>query len=94
MTFKDHQCSVHGFHSPRPNDMDVHHVVPKSWGGPDVAANRIQVCQTGHHNVHELLAAYLRAGGKPSWLVLRRYGPGERAVAAEGWANRPPPVAG
>lgn len=79
-------CRAHGFHSPRPNYSELHHILPMSWGGPDVADNRIAICPTGHANVHRLLDA-LRRGGD---VDLRGWGPGERALGMRGfeeWRN-------
>ena len=78
-------CSVHRRHSPRSHVNEVHHVWPRGDGGPDLAANRVVVCATGHNSVHALLDAYRRAHGDPGWRVRRRFTRGERALAETGW---------
>jgi hypothetical protein len=50
-------CVLHAYHSPEVVSFDVHHVIPISMGGPDIATNRIIVCPTGHRNVHTLIHA-------------------------------------
>jgi 5-methylcytosine-specific restriction endonuclease McrA len=42
-------------HSPVPLAFQVHHVLPKSWGGPDVKTNKVTICGTCHDNVHHAL---------------------------------------
>lgn len=79
-------CSVHRYHSPRPQESDLHHVWPLSWGGPDDDDNIIPVCQTGHANVHRLLTAYRLGDGFVPWEILKQFGPGERALALKGWS--------
>lgn len=37
--------------------MHTHHVQPLGMGGPNLASNRVEVCPTGHANVHAVLAA-------------------------------------
>jgi hypothetical protein len=77
-------CVAHQFHSPRPQGFEEHHVFPKGWGGPE-NGKTVVLCSTGHSNVHYLLEEYQDAGQTPSWEVRRSFGPGERAIAAQGW---------
>lgn len=81
----DVTCACVTAHSPVPVDVEVHHVLPLSWGGPDTAANRTPICPTAHSSVHWLLRAYQRAGGTPSWEVRRRVSPFVRSLAQRGW---------
>lgn len=81
-------CSCVATHVPRPAELHIHHVVPLSWGGPDIATNETWLCPTAHVNVHELLAAYKRANGLPAWEVRRRFSAFTRALAERGWAER------
>jgi len=78
-------CAVHRYHSPRPHLTESHHVWPLGMGGPDVAANRVEVCATGHFNIHELLRALCKASGSLPWATLRRFGRAERALARSGY---------
>lgn len=50
----DH-CVVHGQHRPVVRETELHHVWPKGMGGPDVKANKIAICPTGHANVHRAM---------------------------------------
>jgi hypothetical protein len=58
-------CACVERHSPRPYLVDVHHVWPKSWGGPNIAENRTVLCPTAHVDVHVLLDAWRKAGARP-----------------------------
>jgi hypothetical protein len=78
-------CQLHTNHAPASHVNDVHHIWPRGDGGPNVAANRVVCCPTGHYNIHFLLDAYRKAGGDPGWPVRRRYTAKEREYAALGW---------
>jgi hypothetical protein len=79
-------CQVHHSHNPRSHVNQIHHVWPVDDGGPDVPENRIPVCATGHHNIHDLLDEYRAATeGKVPHEVLRTYSRRERELAALGW---------
>jgi len=68
---------------------DTHHILPRSWGGPDVASNRVEICPTSHRQIHRLLDAYVTAGAKPAASVLAMYNDLTRALAAQAWDQRP-----
>lgn len=75
-------CAVHRTHTPKPLGVVVHHVQPKAMGGPDVEANRVTVCPTGHLNIHRLLDDLLASDGK----TMRRGGTRlERSLARRGY---------
>jgi hypothetical protein len=80
-------------HSPSGYVLVVHHILPRSWGGPDVPSNRQEVCSNTHDATHRLLDDYVRyhrAGlGEPPWEHRRRFNPLARAMAAAGWEQRP-----
>lgn len=83
-------CSAHRTHLPSIRignsfTVEEHHIWPLGHDGPDVAANRVWLCPTGHSRVHELLTAWLAAGGRPSWKVLVWYGQAERELARRGY---------
>lgn len=80
-------CSVHDYHSPRPQLLDLHHVIPVSWGGAVGLSNETHICPTGHRNVHALLDAWVAAKGEPSWEIRRSYGLRERDLAAAGYSE-------
>jgi hypothetical protein len=77
-------CQAHLYHAPEPDYQELHHVLPLGWGG-DPKGLVWALCPTGHANVHRLLDAYRKYGGRPPWNIERRYGPVDRALAAEGW---------
>lgn len=52
-----HTCCLHDRHTPRPLKLVVHHAWPRGLGGPDEDENRFPVCDTGHRNIHVVLAA-------------------------------------
>lgn len=76
---------MHTTHQPKSHVNEVHHVWPLGDGGPNIAANRVVACATGHNNIHALVDAYRRAGGDPGWETRRRYARLERHYAAVGW---------
>lgn len=76
-------------HSPASYVAVVHHVVPLSWGGPDVAANKVTVCSNTHEATHRLLDDHIRFKGVPPWEHRRRFNPLARDLAARAWAARP-----
>lgn len=55
-------CDLHQYHSPEVVSFDIHHVIPKSMGGPDTQDNKAVVCPTGHRNVHTLLRVFASVG--------------------------------
>lgn len=73
-------CTVHRTHTPRPLRTVWHHVQPLAMGGPDVTANKVETCDTGHYNIHRLLGDLIHAG------VMRKGGSRtERALAQRGY---------
>jgi len=78
-------CQVHNAHNPRSHINEVHHVWPLGDGGPDITANKVTVCATGHNSIHMLLAAYRKVNGDPGWEVRRHFTTQERAYALIGW---------
>jgi hypothetical protein len=79
----DH-CSVHGWHRPPVRESVAHHRWPRGMGGPDVPANLVRVCPTGHANIHRAIRAIIR-GIKPEGtraeLALARQGVDEWTAA-------------
>lgn len=80
-------CQVHRTHDPRALGTVIHHVWPKAMAGPDIPSNRIEICDTGHRNVHRLLDDLIASDG----VSMRRGGThNERALARVGfnaWAK-------
>ena len=81
-------CAAHEFHSPRPQRLDEHYLLPLEWGGIEDVTEKVLMCQTGHTNVHCLLDEYDEYGETPPWPVRRQYGPGERRLAETAWRLR------
>ena len=89
-----HVPAVHRFHG--------HHVIPRSWGGPDVAWNIEHLCPSGHYNAHSLLNHYVRAQNVPSWEIRRTFSAFTRRLGERAWedwiarnpVNRKPPWTG
>jgi hypothetical protein len=78
-------CEVHGEHRPKSHVNHYHHVWPLGEGGPDIPANKVVICPTGHYNVHEMLSKAIKAG---RWLnASERYGyhRGEQDLARLGY---------
>lgn len=73
-------CQVHKRHLPRPLRTIGHHIQPLAMGGPDVASNKVETCDSGHYNIHRLLGDLLRDG------AMRRTGTRtERVLAQQGY---------
>jgi hypothetical protein len=70
------ECSVHAYHWPPVRETVLHHRHPVGMGGPDVKANLVRICPSGHSNVHRAVRAIIR-GVKPvgtrAELALARY---------------------
>ena len=77
-------------HVPEAHVLNRHHILPKSWGGPDVPENLVDLCPNTHENVHKLLDQHVRLGGIPSWEYRRRFSVYARDLAARAWEQRPP----
>lgn len=68
-------CDAHGYHSPSPTYLVVHHCLPLEWqaawrpahapaNGPVWLPVSVTLCPTGHANVHYLIARILEAWAK------------------------------
>ena len=78
-------CMVHKTHTPASHIAEIHHIWPRGDGGPDIPANKIVVCATGHNSVHDLLNKWRKASGEPPWSVRQHYTARERELAKLGW---------
>lgn len=84
----DPVCHLHGAgytHRPGYYDVDGHHVWPLGMGGPDVDANLVTTCQTGHANTHRLLALYVKHQGSVPYAIRRTFALAEQAYARLGY---------
>lgn len=61
--------------------IEVHHIWPSGYHGPDIPENRIALCANAHSDVHYLLEAMLR--GKK--IDKRKFGPVVRVLAQKGY---------
>lgn len=68
------KCVASGTHTPTPLRFVWHHIQPHEAGGPTVAANLSQVCDSCHYTIHRILWAMAQIGlGKPVTDVQRGY---------------------
>lgn len=74
-------CVAHKHDSLVP--IEIHHVWPTQYHGPNIASNKLPLCANAHSDVHYLLEALL--GNKHP--DLREYGAGVRTVAFRGYAE-------
>lgn len=56
------RCLCVAEHRPYPLELESHHILPLSLGGPDEAGNRVWVCPTTHTSTHELMRLMFKAG--------------------------------
>ena len=61
--------------------IEVHHIWPTCYHGPDVKSNKVRICANAHSDIHYMMEAMLK--GKP--LNKREYGPGVRKYATLGY---------
>lgn len=87
MSHTDLRCACVTKHKPASREPDLHHVLPKTWGGPDTPENIVAICPNQHRLVHTLLREYRKADGTPPWSVRRHYSSFTRGLAARGWAE-------
>ncbi len=73
-------CALHRDHRPLPLRLVAHHVLPKASGGRTEPGNLAVICDTGHYNVHEILAALLAGKVLPGGFGSRS----ERGMAQRG----------
>jgi hypothetical protein len=76
---RGHNCQAHHHRELVP--IEVHHVWPLGYHGPDIASNKVPICCNAHSDTHYLLEDMLR--GHP--YDLREYGPAVRALARKGY---------
>jgi hypothetical protein len=84
------ECTCTPRHSPRLMVTETHHRLPLSWGGADVAANKVRVCPNSHYGTHALLNEYVHHQGTPPPTVLAMFTAPARLLAAQAWAERIP----
>ena len=90
---RDGKCRIDGCDVRGP--LDVHHLIPRSWGGTDTMDNLAAVCKggTGHHGLLAPHGPYILLGNpnRPDGLVLLRVAdlPALAQLAAEQARNNP-----
>lgn len=72
-------CAAHHHRSLVP--IEVHHVWPTSYGGPNRGSNRVALCANAHGDVHYLLQHLLAQHD----VNQAEYGPVVRALARRGY---------
>jgi hypothetical protein len=84
--YKRRTCANPIEHRPPPMVLEKHHVQPKSWGGPDIPENLVEVCSTCHMGAHTALNAlvtYRRLGLAVPKDVWARFHPYYRFLAVD-----------
>lgn len=77
-------CVKH--HSPKPNELHLHHILPIADGGLDVPDNRTWLCPTTHlANVHEFYELLKKLVGQVPWEKAHHYSKFARDLASEGY---------
>lgn len=61
--------------------IEVHHIWPTGYHGPDTPENKVPICANAHSDIHYLMNALLR-GRKVN---KREYGPRVRELAQRGY---------
>lgn len=51
---------------------DIHHLVPRAYGGPDAAWNLVPICRPCHRRVHEYFSVHTDNCHKERSVMLRR----------------------
>ncbi len=68
------QCDASGTHIPVPLRYVWHHVQPHEAGGPTTDANLVQVCDSCHYTIHQILWVMAQISlGKPVTDTQRGY---------------------
>lgn len=80
------QCVTN--HTPAPQELHRHHVVPLYAGGENAESNLEWVCPTTHANIHELLRAWEKYEGEPPWEIRKYFNPYVRELARRGYEER------
>jgi hypothetical protein len=58
-------CKVHPRHAPPCITTHDHHIVPQAMLGESVPENMVEVCPTGHYNIHAALASLVFGKAMP-----------------------------
>lgn len=77
---RSRDCAAHHHRMLVP--IEVHHIWPVGYHGPDIASNKVAICANAHSDTHYLLEAMLRGHPYKS----SEYGPVVRALARRGYA--------
>lgn len=83
-TIPGDSCTVHNEHRPKPLRTVHHHIWPQEFGGPTVPENLVWICDTGHYNVHAILAELVKTGNLGNLASLPG-GTSEKALAVLGF---------
>lgn len=70
------------WHRPRPLRYVLHHIQPKTCGGPSVPANLANLCDNCHYTVHAIMAALRDGDGSAARRMGNR---AQRRLAWEGY---------
>lgn len=84
---KENLCKCVSKHVPLPTVLHNHHIIPKYLGGSEDASNKVYLCPTTHDNVHSLLRAYAKHGGRPPGSVRKHYSEFVEDLAHRAWVG-------
>jgi hypothetical protein len=84
------RCTAYGSHRPEPARFVRHHLLPEALGGATDALNLVDVCDSCHYAIHELLYMLKRSAGDESvWRIAGTTGShgslAQRDYARRGW---------
>lgn len=68
--------------------IEVHHIWPKGWGGPDIDSNKIPLCGNCHRLVHEILEECVRQQKWPDKEFIKYFPLRVRSFARLGISKR------
>jgi hypothetical protein len=85
-------CQVHTHEGWVP--INAHHVWPLGMGGPDIAANKVNLCMNGHGQVHAYMDHLIRYGEDIPNDIRWHFGPKVRSYAMFGWTQAGKPRRG
>lgn len=81
-------CGCVQHHSPPAIVIEMHHILPLSWGGTSTPANKVAVCAQTHYTIHFILNEFVRRNQIAP--RNRHWPPYAYALAVRAWDERIP----
>lgn len=78
-------CKVHVHHSMVP--LEMHHIIPKAYGGTNIPENLVRICANGHGDVHFYLSLLFKFQGFVPWDQEKMFGTKVRSLAQRGFVG-------